>query len=51
MEMVKCPQEDLKKAPDSTAKSWHKYNQRKKWGRRKLYFLYNQYDSLSVAKS
>ena len=49
--MIKCPLKDLKKAPERTAKTWHRYNQKKEWGRRKWYSDYNQYNSLSVAKS
>lgn len=39
--MIKCPQKDLKKAPEHTTKTWHRYNQKKEWGRWKCYSDYN----------
>lgn len=29
--IIKGPQKDLKKTPESTAKTWHRYNQKKGW--------------------
>lgn len=32
--MIKCPQKDFKKELENTAKTWHRYSQKKEWGKR-----------------